>query len=251
MVLGLFLLFWVGDQWPDGKLHLIFCDVGQGDSALVVLGPFQAVIDTGAYEDRVVECLAKNIPFWDRKIEVVFLSHSDKDHVGALPGIKRRYEIGKMVEKPRAKDVIRYIGLSFDILKGKEILSGNGSSEGSESNGSSVVMRLSYGNFSALFTGDIDTDSELALVDMGVLKLTEVLKVSHHGSKYGSAKLFLEALKPKWAIISVGRKNNYGHPNGDVLIRLDAVGVKVLRTDVMGEIEIISDGKKMEVFREK
>lgn len=251
MVIVLLLMVWVWQEWPDSRLKMVFCDVGQGDGAIVILGSFQAVVDTGAYEERMVNCLSNNMPFWDRTIEIVFLSHADKDHVGAMPGIKNRFEIGKIIEHPRRNEVIRYGMLYFDIVKGSEPVVDRVMVGGSESNEASVVMRVVYGNLSVLFTGDLDTDSELALVDMGVLKKIEVLKVSHHGSKYGSAKEFLEKLRPEVSIVSVGAKNNYGHPSSDTLMRLDAVGTKVLRTDQMGTISLITDGKKLEIFREK
>jgi competence protein ComEC len=250
-IVSLLLVFWVWQQWPDAKLRVVFCDVGQGDGAIVTLGSFQAVIDTGAFENKMVECLSQAMPFWDRQIEIVFLSHADNDHVGAFAGLKKRYRIEKVVASPRPKEVIRYGSLYFDILKGSEPVVDRVMKGGSESNESSVVMRVSLGSFSVLFTGDIDTESELALVDMGVLKKSTVLKVSHHGSKYGSAKEFLEVIKPAWAVISVGAKNNYGHPSSDTLIRLDMVGAKVLRTDKMGKISFRTDGRTVEVFREK
>lgn len=250
MVIFILACLWVWEQWPDSKLKLIFCDVGQGDGALIVLGSFQAVVDTGAYENKIVECLAGHMPFWDREIEIVFLSHSDKDHSGALPGIKKRYHVGKIIDKPHYGDVVRYGNLSFDILKGSEVIIEGGGKE-EASNDLSVVMRMEYGRFTALFTGDIDIETELALVDRGVLKSSDVLKVSHHGSKYGSAKEFLEKLKPKLAMISVGSKNNYGHPHSDTLLRLEAVGAKILRTDKMGTIKILSDGETLEVYSDK
>lgn len=250
-LMTLLFVLWVWLEWPDGKLHLVFCDVGQGDSAVVVLGSFQALIDTGAQETKVVGCLSKQMPFWDREIEVVFISHADKDHAGALEEIRTRYKVGMVVDKPKKNDVLRYGGLSFDIIKGSEPAEGVMVNKENESNSRSVVMRMTYGSFSALFTGDIDTDSELALLGMGVLKKVDLIKVSHHGSKYGSAKEFLEAVKPKLAVISVGEKNNYGHPNGDTLMRLEAVGSMILRTDKMGMVSVISDGKSVAVFREK
>ncbi len=251
VVIILLLVFWVWQEWPDGRLQVVFCDVGQGDSTVLVLGSFQALIDTGANKLKVTECLSKQMPFWDRKIEVVFISHSDKDHIGALEEVKARYKVEKIIDQPRRNDVVRYGSLSFDIIKESEPMEGVRVNSENESNARSVVMRVVYGSFSALFTGDIDTDSELALVERGVLNKTEVLKVSHHGSKYGSAKEFLEALRPRLAVISVGGKNNYGHPHGDTLMRLEEVGAKILRTDTMGSVSIMTDGKTLEVFREK
>lgn len=237
-------------QWPDGRLHVSFCDVGQGDATVIVLGPFQALVDTGAERNRVLECLGKQMPFWDKRIEIVFISHSDKDHSGALPEIRKNYRIDRVVENPQINDVVRYGNLSFDIVKGSEPVDTLIKSS-SETNAKSVVMRVVYGELSLLFTGDTDLSTELALVRSGVLKKSEVLKVSHHGSKYGSGNEFLHAVSPKFAIVSVGEKNSYGHPASDTLIRLDMVGAKVMRTDKMGTISLVSDGKKLEVFTDK
>lgn len=236
---------------PDNDLHVVFCDVGQGDGAVVVLGHFQAVIDTGAYEDKMLDCLAKHIPFWDRKIELVFLSHSDKDHIGALGGIKKFYKIVKQVEKASVGDRFVYQSLQFDIFKGSEnniLIPMQGSSE---SNEASIVLEMKYGNFSALFTGDIDMENEKALVASGLLAKVDVLKVAHHGSKYSSGEEFLAKLSPKYAVVSVGKKNTYGHPAPEVLERLLGVGTKALRTDELGEIEFELEGDKMTIKTQK
>ena len=218
---------------------------------MIVLGSFQAVVDTGANENKLAGCLSEAVPFWDKRIEVVFLSHSDKDHVKALTGIQSRYSIGRVVDKPSAGDVVRYESLSFDILKGSNLVVEKVMAGESETNESSVVMRLAYGNFSVLFTGDIDITSELALVERSMLTKTDVLKVSHHGSKYGSAREFLEKVSPGLAIISVAAKNSYGHPAGDTLGRILAVGAKVLRTDTNGSIFVETDGKDTKVFTQR
>ena len=246
MILGLWFVY---SQIPDGKLHVYFCDVGQGDGAVVSLGYFQAIIDTGAYSDKMFSCLRKTIPFWDRKIELVILSHSDKDHVGAFGDIKKYYLVDKLVEKASVYDSFRYQSLYFDVLKGSEnnvLVPMAGSSE---SNESSIVVNMRFGSFSGLFTGDIDQSNELALVGSGLLRKTTVLKVAHHGSKYSSSEKFLELVEPEVAVISVGAKNSYGHPNGDVLMRLDGVGAKVLRTDQLGTIEFsVEPSGRYDVF---
>jgi competence protein ComEC len=231
-------------------LHVAFCDVGQGDATVIVLGPFQALVDTGADKNKALKCLGEQMPFWDKRIEVVFISHADKDHAGALPEIKKRYIVDRVVDNPNVNDIVRYGLLSFDIVKGSEPVESL-IANSSETNAKSVVMRLVYGDFSVLFTGDTDLNTELALVSTGVLGKSKVLKVSHHGSKYGSGNEFLLAVSPSLAIVSVGEKNTYGHPSGDTLIRLDTVGAKVLRTDKSGMISLVSDGKNLEVFTEK
>lgn len=249
MILLIFL--WLWQQWPDGKLHVVFCDVGQGDATLVVLGSFQALVDTGPSEEKLYSCLGKEMPFWDRQIELVFLSHSDNDHVGALNGLKGRYTIGRIIDKPRTNDAIRYGSLSFDILKGSDLVINKVMDGGSVSNEQSVVMEMAYDGFSVMFTGDIDISSELAMVDRGVLKQTEVLKVSHHGSKYGSSMEFLKKVMPNLAIISVGEKNTYGHPSSDTLMRLDQVGARVMKTNKSGSIELVYAYGNLKVFTER
>jgi len=250
LILAILSVIWVWVQWPDGKLHVTFCDVGQGDATVIVLGAFQALVDTGDDRNKVIECLAREMPFWDRQIETVFISHSDKDHSGVLEEIKKRYVVGRVIADPKKYDVVRYGNLFFDIIKGSEPGESIIKSE-SETNSKSVVMKLGYGNLSVLFTGDIDLEPELALVQGGLLKNVDVLKVSHHGSKYGSGKEFLEVVRPKFATVSVGEKNSYGHPSSDTLIRLDMVGAKVLRTDLLGTIGFVSDGKELKVFTER
>lgn len=246
VVLG---LGWLWEQWPDGRLRVVFCDVGQGDASLVILGSFQALVDTGPSESKLFACLGKEMPFWDRQIDLVFISHPQKDHNGALAGLMKRYRVGKIVEKAMDKDVYRYGDLYFDILKGSvsnEKVLGKYSGEENED---SMVISLGYFDFSTLFTADIGEKTELALLTAGVLNKTSVLKVPHHGSKFSSSALFLAKLRPALAVISVGAKNSYDHPNGDTLMRLDQVGAVVFRTDQMGSVEVVSDGRGVEVFK--
>ncbi|MFZ3068698.1 MAG: MBL fold metallo-hydrolase [Microgenomates group bacterium] len=251
VIVLLLSLVWLWQQWPDGKLRVVFCDVGQGDASLVVWGSFQALIDTGPSERKLFACLAKEIPFWDRQIDLVFISHPQADHDGALKGLRARYKIGKVVEKAGNNDRYRYKDLYFDILLGGQTDNGEEKVSGSDENEDSMVVSLRYFGFSALFTADIGEKTELALLDTGVLKKTSILKVPHHGSKFSSSISFLERLSPKLAIISVGAGNSYGHPSGDTLMRLDQVNAKVLRTDLQGNVGVIYDAGEIQVFTER
>jgi len=114
-----------------------------------------------------------------------------------------------------------------------------------EANEQSVVLKLIYGGFSVLLTGDIGSETEQVLVNSGSNLRSNVLKVGHHGSKFSSSEEFLRAVKPALAVISVGKKNRYGHPTQETLGRLRAVGARILRTDESGHIEIVSDGEKL------
>jgi len=249
IILAILGLLWLWQQWPDGKLHVVFCDVGQGDASLIVLGSFQALIDTGPSEQKLFACLGKEMPFWDRRIDLVFISHPQADHNGALKGLVSRYKVGKIIEKAIDNDVYRYKDLYFDILFGGGLGVQTEGNSGSDENEDSMVVFLKYLDFSALFTADIGEMTELALLDAGVLRKTSVLKVPHHGSKFSSSISFLTKLRPTVAVISVGAKNSYGHPNGDTLMRLDQVMAKVFRTDTMGTVEVRSDGLGLEVFQ--
>ncbi|MBM3208759.1 MBL fold metallo-hydrolase [Candidatus Shapirobacteria bacterium] len=267
-------------SFPDQKLHLIFCDVGQGDAILVVRGSTQALIDGGP-DNKVLGCLAKHLPFWDKKLELVILTHPEPDHLTGLVSVAESYQIKQLVANslvlesgafeefrqtiikkktpvftPKAGDKIRISGLAFNVLFPKEKL-GNEivwhkpegyrvlglSSYTGNFNQTALVTELSFGKFQALLTGDIGAEEEAQIAPVPV----EVLKVGHHGSKYSSSKEFLEKIKPALAVISVGAANRYGHPTPEVLGRLKELGIKVLRTDLDGEVEIISDGRSWEV----
>ena len=237
------LIVFVFTQWPDDKMHVVYCDVGEGDSAIIIKGKFQAVVDTGPDIGKFDDCFSSHVPFWDRRIEAVFVTHQHADHNGALGEIKKRYKIDKLIVDAAHGDVLSYGNIHIDTLMGFEPDPLSKVAGTNTANDSSEVLELRYGNFSALFTGDIDDKAELALLEKGVLNKINVLKVAHHGSKFGSSNIFLEMTLPKTAIISVGAKNNYGHPNSDTLIRLDTVGAKVYRTDKMGTVEVITDGE--------
>ena len=140
MIVVLLGLIWLWQQWPDTKLHVIFCDVGQGDATLVVLGSFQALIDTGPSEEKLFTCLGKHMPFWDREINLVFISHPQADHNGALKGLGTRYKIDKVVEKAMNKDIYRYGELYFDILNNVGVTTENVTLSGSEENEDSMVV---------------------------------------------------------------------------------------------------------------
>lgn len=266
-VMGL-VLFFALIQLPDEKLHLIFCDVGQGDASLIVKGDFQMLIDTGPKNGGVMECLSKHVPFWDRSLEVFVNTHPQEDHLGDLAAVLNHYEIGEVVlssEEPAGKntqsvykmieankikrviaqkgDRLRYGELYFDVLWPAEKTSAAILGAVSDDNAGSLVLVMGYPGFSALFTGDIGTDQELALDESGVLTAVEVLKVAHHGSKYSSSMIFDEKVRPKWAVVSVGEKNSYGHPAPEILKRFDILGSSILRTDQNGEVEFVADGE--------
>ncbi|KKU10467.1 MAG: internalization-related competence protein ComEC/Rec2 protein [Candidatus Woesebacteria bacterium GW2011_GWB1_45_5] len=249
-------------QFPDKNLHLVTCDVGQGDASLAIYGNIQILTDGGP-DNKVLDCLGRHVPFWDREIELVVLTHPEKDHYGGLIEVFRRYKIDnflynkidigsqgyKVLEKemgsravnpitPDTGKVVKVGLMSLDILHPSRDL------ESKQTNDYSIVYKLSYGNFEALFAGDIEQRISDRLAGERQIGQVEYIKIPHHGSKNGVTDNLLKVLMPKIAVISAGKNNSYGHPHKEILEMLGKYGVKIFRTDEAGDIEIITDGEK-------
>ena len=281
LVLLLFLLVLVALQIPKKRLELVFCEVGQGDSTLVSWGNYQMLVDGGP-DSSVLSCLGKNMPFWDRKIELVVVTHPQADHMTGLIEVLKRYrvdnfymsrvenEIAEVEELKRviAEKRVRWgeldqgVGLKLGPVRLEVLYPVESTSEVhrrcnltsevcqvKDVNEVSTVLLGRYGGFAAadkfefLLTGDIDEGIEDLLRLTNKLVDIEVLKVAHHGSKYSTSEEFLKVTNPELAVIEVG-KNRFGHPSEEVMERLEGVGAKVMRTDLDGVVRVISDGKK-------
>jgi competence protein ComEC len=277
--LGLILIvIWMAVfAYPEKKLHLIACDVGQGDAILAIYGTTQILVDGGA-TDKVIDCLGTHMPFWDRKIEVVLLTHPQLDHFGGLSEVFKRFQVerfvatsldsssqayqalismvggsGVQVLNPTTGMVIRSGLLYLDIVwptSDFQVAAG-GVSKGNvlgayttkkDPNDFSVVANLRLGEFDALLTGDIGPKVISEIIQTGKVRNVEYIKVPHHGSKNGLTKELLDVVSPEIAVISVG-KNSFGHPHKEILDLLKEYGIQTKRTDKDGNVEIISDGK--------
>ncbi|MFA6160127.1 MAG: ComEC/Rec2 family competence protein [Parcubacteria group bacterium] len=242
------------------KIKIIFFDVGQGDAIMISLGQNQILIDGGPSGQKEMEKLGKYIPFWDRKIEIVIATHPDQDHIGGLIDVMKNYKIGKIIDNSVENDSRVYKNYleiienkKIERLKGKEgmnikikdanleILYPNSVLQNNpkDTNSDSIVAKLTYGQNSFLFTGDFPIEKEFALISSSLDLNSRVLKVSHHGSKNATSQEFLNKVSPIDAIISVGKNNSYGHPAGELLERLKAKKINILRTDEKGDIEYI------------
>jgi competence protein ComEC len=268
-ILGLLVLVLVGAifTFPDNKLHLIACSVGEGDAILVVYGKTQILIDGGP-NNKTLQCLSSHLPFWDREIELVVLTHPEADHFTGLVEVFRRYKVNnylansienssqgyqllkKEVGSSGAKLLFPKVGMKIriglihlDVLWPLGMNEVQGVNEPAENlNNYSIVLNLSLGNFDALLTGDISPASEEVILTNSEIKDVEYIKVPHHGSKNGLIEALLTAAKPELAVISVG-KNQWGHPHQEIINMLEKANIKTLRTDLDGEIEIETDGK--------
>ena len=254
----------------DKKLEIHFVDVGQGDACLIITPLNKKIlIDGGGSEFGSFNVGEKTLlPYLlDRrinKLDYIIISHFDSDHVRFYSIIigkqfdssKNYEEFLKLIKKNKinlyAVEIGRKIkieeGLYFNVLwpDSKNIISENGI------NNNSLVFKMEYNKFSILFTGDIEKVAEEAILkkykEANVLKST-ILKVAHHGSKSSSIEEFLEKVKPKIALIGVGEKNTFGHPNVGVLKRLRKNNSKIYRTDLDGEITIITNGNTITIDR--
>lgn len=244
--------------YVDSKpLQVVFLNVGQGDSALIQKGTKQILIDGGPSGKTELAELGKYLPYFDREIELVIATHPDKDHIAGFVNVARNYKIVKVLataaEKDTQvfkewKDILNYnkVGvqeawcgteIGFGDVKMK-ILNplGKVSAGTGDSNNSSIVLRLDYGENSFLFTGDIESGAEKEILATGENIDVDFLKVAHHGSKYSSTDEFLDTASPEDAIISAGKGNSYGHPHSETLSKLKSRNIRILRTDEMGDI---------------
>ena len=254
---------------PDGKLHLIFCDVGQGDGILLKTPKGDKVLIDGGPDDSVLSCLGKFMPFYDRNLELMVLTHPQADHMTGLVSVFERYNVEKVlrttaVNKTAGFEEFRKAEISeksqeFKALSDSKInldtnltatilwpSPGNLASV-ADLNDTAIVLRVDFGQFCALLTADAGNFVWAQLSAAGKLSRCYLLKVAHHGSKNATNEQFLESVSPKIAVISVGINNLYGHPHKQVIEELQRHRIQVLRTDQKGTIEIVSDGKKVEV----
>jgi len=232
------------------KPRLVFCDVGQGTGVLAAMGEFQFVYDTGPKNGKFLSCLSRNMPFWDKKIEVVVISHWDSDHSGGLDEVIDYYKIDNLYSNQNSEqysyskilalnDSLKTSWMEFWVVW---------TDDKSEPNYGSVVAVLTIGELKSLLMGDVPIEVEEELLWSRVkrdknlaekLKDVDVILVGHHGSKFSTSKEWLEFIKAKQAIISVG-DNKFGHPSKEVLDRLAELKMVVKRTDAEGDV-ILTD----------
>ena len=262
---------------PDDKLRVTFADVGQGDAAFIVTpGGAQIMMDGGADPDEAARIASSNMPFWDRTIDLVILTHPHHDHVAGLTEVLRRYRVlhvlerrleydgsayrdwraaveaeGALVTQAAAGQVVAFgDGTVLEVVNPPERLVGGAAAD---VNNSSVAVRLAYGSASFMLTGDMYVDAESRLLNSGLRVDSDVLKVAHHGSRTSTSEEFLSRVSPVAAVVSVGEGNRYGHPNPDVMQALrDRVpeGL-VFLTSERGSIEFTYDGARLRVKTEK
>ena len=260
---------------PDGRLHVTVLDIGQGD-AILVEAPSGAtmLIDGGPDPELTLRRIGANLPWFARQIDVVMLSHPHQDHVAGLVDVLGRFRVGVLLHagigfenaandrlladasgEPGASIVVARAGLRFtlDPATSVEVVYPSTADavaplpEGDINNGSMVVV-LRYEGFAALLTGDAEAHVEAALLARRLLPPVDLLKVGHHGSTSSTTAGLLDATRPSVAVISSGEGNEYGHPAPETLAALTTrPGIDVYRTDLHGDLEVVSDGRSFRV----
>ncbi len=247
---------------PMDGLYVHYIDVGQGDSELVCCGGRYMLIDAGTplAGDTVVEYIQD---LGIKKLDYVVCTHGHADHCGGLDAVVESFDVDTIFTSPYAGDAASYLRfvetvenaqLTLEVPdQGVQYRLGDARFEfigpledHNNVNDDSLVMRLTYGDTSFLFTGDMTAKAEKELIEDGENVKCDVLKVGHHGSSGSSCYQFLYEAEPKIAVISCGRDNDYGHPHEETLGRLKDAGVTVYRTDELGSIVIFSDGITVE-----
>jgi len=257
-------------------LEVNFFDVGQGDAIFIESPKRHQILIDGGPSSVILEKLEKEIPFWDNTIDLVILSHPERDHLLGLMEVLKRYKIEnilwtgiirdtaefkeweKLIKEEGAQIKIAQAGQKinwsrkwsrFDIDQYMEILYPFKNLENQKfenSNDTSIVCQLIIGENNFLFTGDITQKVEKEILSQYISLDSDVLKVAHHGSKTSSGEEFIARVLPEIAVIQVG-ENTYGHPHPEVLSIFEKTGTRILRTDKDGDIKIISDGKYLKI----
>jgi competence protein ComEC len=246
------------EQGRREGLRVSFLEIGQGDATLIdYQGEYQILVDGGPNGRRLLTQLGEVMPAGDKQIEMVILTHPDKDHLGGLTQLIDSYQVELFLNNGQSADTAIYSQLQEELKQhaiSQEVV-GEGSvltigrevrieffapdhslEEEDDRNENSLVFRLDYGQKSFLFTGDAEREAEEDLVSDQEDIDVDFLKIAHHGSKGATSEIFLSKVTPEIAVISAGKENRYGHPHQEVLSFLEEEGVEIFRTDQRGRI---------------
>jgi len=247
-----------GERNREGDLRLWFFDVGQGDSILIDTPQHQQVLIDGGPSEVVLSRLARALPLGDKDINLLIITHNHSDHLTGVDAVLQHYKVDQVwlsgaihtteifqqtlkdisdrhipTKAVHAGETISFGDLSGIVIHPLEDMTGQAPED---QNSASIVTYWQYGQITWMLTGDLPADQEKMLLSRHLIKPTTILKVAHQGSKNSSGQEFLQAVRPKVAVIFAGRNNQFGHPHQVVLDRLRQIGANTLRTDQDGTI---------------
>ena len=268
LVMMLMLVFTASAAGDESGFSIHFIDVGQADAAVIMCDGEVLMIDGGNTGDSslIYSYLTRTLGL--EHIDYMIGTHAHEDHIGGLAGALNACTVGTVYspvtdyDSEAFQDFKRYaedqvgsltipiVGDTFNLGSATvQFLSP--AYQYSDTNDTSIVVRIVYGNTSFLFTGDAEWEPEHDMVEAGYDLSATLLKVGHHGSDTSTAYVFLREIMPQYAVISVGEGNSYGHPTEDTLSRLRDAGATVFRTDLQGDIICYSDGNTLTFVTEK
>lgn len=244
------------------NLEVHYIDVGQANCSLIMNDGETMLIDGGNADDsRLVVSYLKNQGI--SRLDYVVCTHAHEDHVGGLSGPLSVFDVGAVYAPETENDIKAYnnfkkaalknageiknpkIGETVEIGESVFTFLGPVKEDSDNLNNTSLVLRGVFGKTSFLFTGDTERENEIDIIDTGTNLRSTVLMAGHHGSSTSNSYVFLREVMPEYAVISVGKGNDYGHPHDEVLSRFENLGAKVYRTDKDGTVIAYSDGENV------
>lgn len=265
MSVGLEEQFTIGNGNENSSFEVHFIDVGQADCSLILCDGESLLIDGGNVGDGSL-VVSHLIDVGIEELDYVICTHAHEDHVGGLSETLENFTVSENIfapatgaetkcyenflsasEKQGKILTVPEVGYTFSLGESTVEFIGPVTEDYSDINNTSLVTKITYGETSFLFTGDMERESEEDILEAGIDVSADVLKVGHHGSENSTTYPFLREVMPEIAVISVGEGNDYGHPTEEALSRLRDADVKVYRTDMQGNIIISSDGNELSV----
>lgn len=244
----------------SNNMMVHYIDVGQGDSELIQIGDKNILIDAGTSDKKALDYLKKiNVT----KLDYVIATHPHEDHIGSMDDVINYCSVGTFyapkvttttktyenmidaLKKKNLKITVPKVGEQINIDNATLTFIAPNSTKYDDLNNYSIVVKVKYGNNSFLFTGDAEALSEGEILQKQLDIQADVLKVGHHGSSSSTSQDFLNKVNPKYAVISCGKDNDYGHPHKETLEKLKAKNIGIFRTDLNGTIIATSDGSKI------
>jgi len=231
-------------QLLEKGTKIVFCDVGQGNAAYIRTDrAVDLLVDAGP-NTSVLNCLGKHMPFYDRQIEIIIITHLDLDHVGGLEHILKRYKVKKLIANEK---IARKENIDFSICRTGDEISFHDVSidffwpsvnfSVVKKNDRSCAFVFRQNDFRLIFTGDLSPGILNKIYDPKISD-ADILVVPHHGSINGLTEKFLRLADPDLAVISCGKNNQFGHPHKEILDLLKAKKINIKRTDEEGDIKI-------------